>query len=29
MFMKIMMKRVINAFRIIGQNSINHSLVRN
>ena len=29
MFMKTMMKRIINAFRIIGQNSINNSLVRN
>ena len=29
MFMKIMMKRIVNAFHIIGQNAINHSLVRN
>ena len=29
MFMKIIMKRIANAFYIIGRNSINHDLVRN
>ena len=29
MFMKIMMKRIVNAFHIIGQTSIHHDLVRN
>ena len=29
MFMKIMMKRVINAFHIIGQNEFHYDLVRN
>ena len=29
MFMKIMMKRIVNAFHIIGQSEIHFDLVRN
>ena len=28
MFMKTMLKRIVNAFYLIGQNSINYALVR-